>query len=187
MTTRLHLYFRVLLYYIFKFDKWHIAPLNFKPYVSDVILFLNQKNKKESVVEIGCGLGDMLRNLNFKNKIGFDISENVIRAASFLNIFYPEANFSKFDFLSDKLTGKHDVIILINWIHDIEPEYLRSKIEYYILHNLEIGGCVILDTLLESGYTFNHDINYLIRNINCDLITIGKFEHKRTVWAITKI
>ena len=104
-----------------------------------------------------------------------------------MNIFYKKGTFAKYDFLKDQLNRKYDVIILINWIHDINPVSLKSKIETFYLLNLNDDGYIILDTLSNSGYTFKHDINYLNETIGSKIKLLGEFNHGRNVWALKKV
>ena len=46
---------------------------------------LKSMKKNSKILEIGCGLGDMIGFLNFKDKIGIDISSNAINNAK--NLF----------------------------------------------------------------------------------------------------
>jgi hypothetical protein len=103
-----------------------------------------------------------------------------------MNLFYKKATFSKLDFLADQLNGTYDVIILINWIHDIKPIILKSKIEGFYEWNLNDGGYIIFDTLSTSGYTYKHDVNYLSETIGTEIKLLGQFHHGRNVWVIKK-
>src|SRR6185295_5234755 len=79
--------FRLLLYFYFRFDKWHINTLYERKYANDIVRYLNARPamKRNSIAEIGCGLGDLLRNLKFLNRTGYDIDLNALRAARFLS------------------------------------------------------------------------------------------------------
>lgn len=180
--------FRYLLRLIFNFDRWHISTLYERRYAQDIIYFLNQLNseQKNSVVEIGCGLGDIVRNLKFKNKIGFDKEENVLKAARFINYLTTKrAKFSEFNFPS-YISDKHNVIIMVNWIHHIKPELLKEAVANYFDKNILETGCIILDTVQEKNYEFNHDINYLTSGLYCNILKIGTYENHREVFAICK-
>ena len=76
---------RYLLKYFFKFYPFNLIPTQSKQYCIDIISHLNKRETKESVVEIGCGLGDILRNINFKKKYGYDKQMEVLNALNFLN------------------------------------------------------------------------------------------------------
>ncbi len=78
-------YYRKLIWYCFKFDEWHIATANDRLYVRFVVDSVNKMNISGKVVEVGCGLGDVLSKINSRDKEGYDISTNVIRAAKFIH------------------------------------------------------------------------------------------------------
>jgi len=177
-----------MLHRIFGFDAWHVGPLMCKQYAQGIITYCNNNPIRDSIVEIGCGLGDVLRNVLYKSKTGYDIEQNVLKAARFLTFWGRAGNitFSMFSFPHDKLEGKYDIIILVNWIHHIQPEVLKENIEKYFSCNLNKDGSVIIDTVQDKEYKVNHDIKYLTKDLSCKIIEIGNYERQRTVWAIQK-
>jgi SAM-dependent methyltransferase len=182
-------FFRFLLCLFFQFDKWHLTTLYEKKYAEDITQYLNSKPNanNNTVIEIGCGLGDIIRNLNYLRKTGFDIDVNVLKAAHFLSqISFKKADFKWFKFPESNLDEKTDVIILVNWIHHVEPSILKSKLEEYFKLNLNAGGCIILDTVQDKEYRFNHNINYLANDLNTTVTKLGDYERQRQVWAINK-
>jgi SAM-dependent methyltransferase len=173
---------------MFQFDTWHITPLMCKQYAKEIIKYCNNNPIRNSIVEIGCGLGDILRNVHYKNKKGYDIDQNVLKAARFLSFWKKERNntFSIFIFPNDKLEDKYDIIVMVNWIHNIQPNILKENIEKYFLYNLNQDGSIIIDTVQDNEYKVNHDIKFLINDLSCKIIEIGNYERQRTVWAIQK-
>jgi 2-polyprenyl-3-methyl-5-hydroxy-6-metoxy-1,4-benzoquinol methylase len=172
----------------FHFDKWHIVSLRQRKYARDIINFCNGLTNKSNFLEIGCGLGDIIRNVHFINRVGHDSDQRVLNAASFLNkiSLEPRIRFSLFHFPDSDISGKYDVILLVNWIHHIEPYILKSKIEeYYNDHLLETGS-LILDTVQHPEYRYNHDVGYLTKDTNARVIKLGDYERQRQVWLITK-
>ena len=182
-------FFRFLLYLFFRFDKWHLNTLYEKKYAEDINRYLNSKPNanKNTTIEIGCGLGDIIRNLNCIHKTGYDIDVNVLKAARFLSrITFKKADFKWFKFPESTLDEKVDVIILVNWIHHIEAPTLKSNLEKYFKLNLNKEGCIILDTVQDKEYRFNHNINYLAKDLDATLTKLGDYERQRQVWAINK-
>jgi hypothetical protein len=175
--------------FFFKFDQWHISSLKERKYALDIIDFLNNRpcEQRRSAIEVGCGLGDIIRNLKFRTKFGLDRENNVLSAARFLNfIAFKKASFSDFFFPSSSLNGEYDVIIMVNWIHSIAPELLKQTInEYFTCHLLE-NGCIVIDTVQAENYKFNHDIKYLTSDLPCEIIKIGDYINQREVFAICK-
>lgn len=182
------IYARKLLLYVFNFDNWHISPIFSRKYAQDLILFLNQIENKESYLEIGCGLGDIIRNVNFKIRLGLDYESEVLRAARFLSLlsFQRNIKFKKFTFPIDPIEGKFNIIALVNWIHNIEPEILKLRLTEYFQNNLDTNGMIIIDTVQDDGYRYNHNVNFLTENIKCEIILIGSYGNQREIWGMMK-
>ena len=60
--------------------KWHLnATYYVREYKGKVINICNFfKSDVEYVIEIGCGLGELISRVNINNKIGIDIDKNVL-------------------------------------------------------------------------------------------------------------
>ncbi len=177
---------RRVLRLIYDFDKWHISPLGERPYARDIIRYCNNLSQKNSFIEIGCGLGDIIRNVNFRSRTGYDAEEAVLKAARFLAKINNEKDieFGVFQFPASVLNIKSDVIIMVNWIHNIEPNVLREKIGQYFHHNLLPGGQILIDTVQDKEYSFNHNISFLTKDLACKIARIGEYSRQREVWAI---
>lgn len=179
--------FRILLYYTFRFDKWHIGILSEKMYALDIIRYCNTLKSDKHVLEIGCGLGDIIRHVNSHYSYGYDRDVNALKAAAFLSFFRPRRiSYSRFEFLKDEIYGNYDVVILVNWIHGITPAVLKQKIQEIYKKNLNMNGVIIVDTVQEKGYMFNHEISFLIDGIDCANERLGFYNHLREVWVIKK-
>lgn len=171
----------------YRFDKWHVSSLDQRPYAQDIIEYCNKKAKRNSFLEIGCGLGDILLNVKFDVKKGFDIDPKVLRAAALLaKLKAQKVRFDTFQFPDSPLTGQYDVITMVNWIHHIEPSVLKSKLSAYFNHHLTAEGEILIDTVHDPEYEYNHDINSLIIELNCSLYRLGLYQRQREVWAIKK-
>lgn len=180
--------FRLPLYWIFGFDRWHLFTLTERSYAKDIIAYCNKRDVRNSLVEIGCGLGDMLRNVKFARCLGLDNDKNVLAAAALLNKLYFKRNIRLdiFHFPQSSLEGNYDVIIMANWIHHITPLVLKNKIEEYFSLSLLNDGAIIIDTVQDPEYEFNHNISFLTSGVNGEIVKIGNYERHREVWAIIK-
>lgn len=171
------------------FDKWHISPLAERPYARDVITYSNNRKERNNFVEIGCGLGDIIRNVDYINRTGYDNDGKVLKAARVLPSKTrngKSVNFEVFSFPESKLTGKYDVITMVNWIHHIEPVVLKKYIEQYFQENLTASGEIMIDTVQDKAYRYNHNIEFLSGGIPCSVFRIGEYARQREVFAIKK-
>jgi SAM-dependent methyltransferase len=149
--------FLFLLSRFFKFAPWHsTSPSSARPYRYTVARLVNELSPV-IVVEVGCGLGSILCLLDAKEIFGFDIDEEVIRCARFIR--NKKIKFIHGDLSTVKLE-KIDVLILVNWIHEISPEVLEelvtpliSRTKYLLLDAIDSDG--------PSGYRYKHDFAFL--------------------------
>ncbi len=179
---------RIFLRYIFKFDNWHVFTLAEKKYAKDIIVYCNGRGVRNSFVEIGCGLGDIVRHVRYRERVGYDMDENALNAARFLNnlTFGGKIRFSVFTFPDSSLSGTYDVVVLVNWIHLIEPSVLKSAIAAYFNTALNEEGVIIIDTVQDPEYMFNHDIGFLTDGIKARVNKLGDYERQRQIWLIEK-
>ena len=161
-------FFRLVLRQVFNFDQWHLYTLTERPYAMDIIRFSNSRSSRQSFVEIGCGLGDIIRHVRYKERYGFDNDRNVLKAAAFIKriTLNRGIRFEIFRFPESTLPGTHDVIVMVNWIHHIEPSVLKKKIEEYFNTSLNPGGAIIIDTVQDKEYRFNHDIHRITEGLH---------------------
>jgi SAM-dependent methyltransferase len=94
-------------------------------YWNDITRYCNYFiHAESSVIEIGCGNGEMLADLNGKRKVGIDISPAMIANAK---ADFPDLEFHEMDAENLALEGQFDVIIVSNltgFLEDIEKCFL---------------------------------------------------------------
>ncbi|MEO8582508.1 MAG: hypothetical protein ABI415_01860 [Flavitalea sp.] len=171
-------------------EKWHNYPLTERPYAQEIIKYCNTLPNRNSYAEIGCGVGDIVRSVDFKNRIGFDNNKNVLRAAKFFPVHYKKGSsisYQLFHFPDTILKGTFNVLALVNWIHHIESLVLQKKIEEYFNNNVISGGEIIVDTVKDPSYKYNHSIQILTNGLNCSVHKIGSYDRGREVWSIKKL
>jgi len=181
-------FWRHCLCLFFRFDCWHISSLRQRPYARDIIDYLNAlpPERRTNALEIGCGLGDIIRNIDFKERAGLDADDRVLGAASFLSWFKGrKTSFISFIFPDSSLSGRYDVIIMVNWVHHVRPDVLKQKIEDYARNNLTKGAMIVIDTVHDREYKYNHDITALTADFECRIFTLGPYESGREVHVIT--
>ena len=141
---------------IFKISNWHEMPINFKPYAIDIVNYINEYIKRTSgVLEIGCGLGDIIGNIDCSRKYGCDIDEKVARVAS---VLHPSVNFAIGSMKNIKIDENLDVVIMVNFIHRIPTKELKECIENMIVKN-KVKMFVIDVFCRNEGtcYEYSHD------------------------------
>ena len=165
--------FRIILMLFFRFDSWHTSPLDNRKYAIDIIYALNFRISRGSLIEIGCGLGDILIKAKYKRKYFYDISSEVLNAAAFMQKFSKTSSinyYKTFDLLTDSLDKdlRFDAVVLVNWIHGVESEVLKYRLSEIINNNLNKKGMIIFDIIEDNPiYKFNHAVD--------DLIDLQKF------------
>lgn len=182
--------YKILLKSVFHFEPWHVSSFLDRPYAHSVVDFLNSRQERTSVVEVGCGLGDILRHLDYKDRLGLDRSQEVLRAARVLAMTSPRrrrhTTFQTFDFLVDDLSGQFDAIVLVNWIHEIEPTSLKEAVDKLFTKNLRANGVILFDVLDSPGYRYSHSVEEISRNLPCKVVPLGDFDFSRRVFALVR-
>lgn len=147
---------------VFHFDAWHAgAPYSCRAYKSQVVALANSVSPG-IVVEIGCGLGDILSRIDADERIGADIDAGVIRAARVLHPFgatwiHGDAS-AAVRFLPEGKTV--DCLILVNWIHGLSAEVLGDMLAPLLRRT----GYLIVDAINPDGpssYRHKHDFSFL--------------------------
>ena len=125
--------------------------------------------EKGIVVEVGCGLGNILRRLENPIRIGFDIDLGVVKAAKFVNVYnriqFLEGSFSEASKISDIQT-----LIAINWVHNIKSQDLIQYLfnfpsVYFITEGVENYTYFHSRELFEPYFDILKDIQIENRHI----------------------
>jgi 2-polyprenyl-3-methyl-5-hydroxy-6-metoxy-1,4-benzoquinol methylase len=168
------------------FDRWHVGHGG-EQYAADIVRTLNAwpEADRQAAVEIGCGLGDIIRRLHFQQRLGLDRDPRVLRAARLLSAFQGggRTRFEVFEFPSARLSGVYDAIVMVNWIHAIDPERLRQSLWLYCAQHLRPGGAVVLDTVEDRAYGYNHDVHRLAP-VGASIDHLGQYPRGRHVWVV---
>ena len=144
------------LYRKFKFDPWHCSGTWYcRPYQRIAVGLVN-KVRPKTVVEVGCGLGEIISRVEAPHRVGYDLEHAVIDAARYLR--GTNVNFQVGTGVDVK-DARIDVLIALNWIHNLSPVEMREFLEpfygrvtYFLLEGITLG---------ESGYKFHHDFSFL--------------------------
>jgi len=167
-------YYRVL-QRLYRFDRWHIRPIEIRYYALDLCKHLNEfiaKQGLKTVVEIGCGIGDILARIKADRVIGFDLDRNVIRAGQFV---HPRVEFHDGTF-SDVRGQNIDVLIAVNFTHNIAPDELQREFVGVMANNKV--KYIVVDSV---DYTYFHNFDVIFGRM-CEKVWQSKeFENKRRV------
>lgn len=161
--------------FYFKLDKWHAqSPYACRPY-KRLVIGLADRTRVGSVVEIGCGLGDIVSRIKARDRIGFDIDPHVIRAAS---VLHKGVNFYACDRVYSNSIPSGSLVIMVNWIHNVEGVELQDmigrlhpNIDYLILDRISINNT--------NNYKIRHDFNFLRESFD-ELDSVTDEEERRT-------
>lgn len=189
--NRAEIAFRFLLRLFVPFDPWHRMPLAAKDYAVGIIEHLNSLpgDRRGRVADIGCGLGDILLNLHFEDRLGLDSDPAALRGAEIIRWTHVRGNarFALYSFPGGGLDGRFDAIIMVGWLHGIQPDPSKSGVKRLFRDNVSPGGCLIIDTVSKIGYPYRHSADFLLGDLGGMVVQIGSYPCGRRVWKVTKI
>lgn len=175
-----------LLFLFFRFDKWHISPSGNRMYPKDIISYCNSLKNRTTVCEIGCGLADTLSKIKAKKRIGFDRDRNVLKAATWLHRKRLNLEFDYFSFPETKLKTSFDILIAVNWLHNIDNQTIQAVFTDYFNKHLTDQGVLIVDAVNHPNYLYYHNFAEYFADINCTIHEIGSYQSNRKLIAIHK-
>jgi SAM-dependent methyltransferase len=169
-------------------EPWHCGSPDRHPYREAVVESVNSL-KPRSVLEIGCGLGDVIARLHAPRRVGADVSRRVLVGALMAHPW--EALLRGLSLrrlgLSSRMEEVFDVVICVNFIHNIDPPVLREVFSRICTANLNPSGVLVFDTVSNPSYRFNHDPAYLLQDVAVDVKTVSGFEFGRAIHIATLI
>ena len=159
-----------ILFKIFKFDSWHIKSNYYlRPYKREAVEIINSFNFN-NVIEIGCGLCEIISRVKCKNKIAIDIDKSIIKTCNYLYkgkiSLYQGSLFDKnLEIINLKNKNFADnLLICINWPHNYNFNDLFNALKifsekYNITH-------LMIDLIIDNSkkhYKYSHTKNNLLR------------------------
>lgn len=149
----------------FKFDPWHVSGnISCRTYKREVLSLVKSLGFINSAVEIGCGLGDLISNIDAPKRVGIDIDKNVINAAAFLH--GKNCQFILGSFCEAKYY-QADLLIMINWIHEIDTETL----DYNINELSRNYRYLLVDSITSDRAEYKHRHKFHVMNAIGELKT----------------
>lgn len=150
---------------IYGFSDWHLTPWLLRPYATDIVKYVNNIDKiyALSACEVGCGLGDIIRHIEAKEKCGYDIGEKNIACARYLaNKWGGRTNYyvGGFEELLVDRGSVIDIFITVNFIHGIAPSVLKGYYDKIIeLYHPEF---IIVDVQHNMKGAYEHNFEEII-------------------------
>jgi SAM-dependent methyltransferase len=141
----------------FGFDPWHVkSPYRRRPYKRRVVAMINGF-KPQSVVEIGCGLGEIVSRVMAERRFGFDLETAVIDAAKALHgdgVSFRQGDLRKPEDIAAAVGGPIDVLVAVNWPHMLPFDEIETAInglaEYVPVRRL------VIDTIYPNRHGYQH-------------------------------
>ena len=122
---RLKYLLNLILFYIFKFDRWHISPIESREYCLDSLEYINKNvHQNDCIIEVGCGLGETISKVNASNLRGYDTSSKAIQAAKLYH-FRRKVSFHIGSFNSIK-NCDIKYLIALNFLHDFDSQTVSN-------------------------------------------------------------
>jgi SAM-dependent methyltransferase len=147
---------------IFRFDAWHAnAPYACRPYKKSVIDLANSLHPT-TVVEVGCGLGDIVSRIQAENRYGLDLDARVIRAARFLHprhVAWIVGGAAKLGEQEPPILAV-DCLIMVNWIHNLSVDELASTLAPLLPKTRHLIVDAV-DQDAPASYRVRHDFGFL--------------------------
>ncbi|MGA7323895.1 MAG: class I SAM-dependent methyltransferase [Rhodomicrobium sp.] len=149
-----------LLFLVCGFDRWHVEnDCLSRPYKRIISAQINRLDPRIStVVEIGCGLGDILRGIKCATRIGCDLDARVVRAARLRGAF-DSIEFRTGDWTAIQETSI-GAVIMVNWIHNLPPVELEKQ----VLAFCQRTRYLVFDSIdkeAHASYKYIHDFAFL--------------------------
>jgi len=188
LTMRLQLTYRRLLCALLGIERWHAGSAERHPYRQEIVRRL-QAQAPDALLEVGCGLGDILSRVTAGRRLGGDVSARVLWAA---RLSHPwqwlvhGARFRKMG-LGDPVQGRFDAVVCVNFIHVIAPAYLRTHLGTLVRDNLAPGGLLVFDVVRNPQYRHNHDADFLLQGLGLQAEVVGGFEFGRSLVFARKV
>ena len=113
---------------------WNVSPFELRKYIQDVADYINSRNP-ECVIDCGCGLGELLRNVRASKRIGIDRGDGEILAARHLDKS-GGIEFEKGTLENDDLIGiRADFLVTLGFTHGNSEEYWRQAYQGFLNRN----------------------------------------------------
>lgn len=164
------------------FDPWHTSPYELREYVQAVAKYVNDKGAK-SVVDIGCGLGDLLAHIQAPFRLGIDPGKGEIEAATHLyekkGIRFIRGSFDEME------QGQEiDYLITLNFMHG-SPEEIWRPAYAGICEKNRISH-IIVDSYKTTQDSYRLDFDRILPREYIRRECLGRFLGERYIYVYEK-
>lgn len=138
-------------------NQWHaFNNLSNRPYKKEIINFCNNHNF-ETIMDYGCGFGDIISKINAKKKFAFDNDPKIIKISDTL-FKRRDINFVKNSELVNLKKKTFSCVLFINFLHDYKEKEIKKIINFF--PNSEF---ILLDGINHgvNGFKYYHNYNFL--------------------------
>jgi SAM-dependent methyltransferase len=153
------------------FDPWHAAaPYACRPYKARVVA-MAQALSPPVVVDLGCGLGEVIARIDAPSRFGFDPDKGAIGAAGYLfgkKVSFAVAALDQPDIIATAVKNPIDLLIMNNWPHRFAIEEIAAGLKA-LCARIPVNR-ILIDSIKPElqSYKYRHSPE--------DLRAIGKIE-----------
>jgi Trans-aconitate methyltransferase len=135
----------------FGFDPWHVkSPYARRPYKRRVLALI-ERFAPQTLVEVGCGLGEIVARSKAPQRFGFDREEAVIAAARVLHpgVIFKAGDLGASQAIAAAAGGPIDMLVAVNWPHMLGFEEIEQAViglmalvpvQYLLIDTIHPGG-----------------------------------------------
>ncbi|MGP3965781.1 methyltransferase domain-containing protein [Nonomuraea sp. 3N208] len=120
------------LFLMYRGERWHLRGYHTTNYKKMAVHLAKEiSSDLDVVVEVGCGLGEIVNRVGAQRKFGLDIDQRVISWARFLQRFNRsdvEFHAGSFDTLAETDLEVIDLLITTGWFHYMSDEWIDTQI-----------------------------------------------------------
>jgi SAM-dependent methyltransferase len=169
-----------LLYIIYHFDKWHFArPFETTNYKQMIVKIIDPILEKGStVVDVGCGTGQILRHIGRSRRIGIDLDKQALQCGELFNKFinpsieYLEGSIAKVSELNTPVK----VLILTNWLHAYDDNWITENL-CQLFKSSMVENCLVDEVLTQKDRIKN-----IFSKFGTVIITENDWQDKKNIF-----
>ncbi|GII68427.1 hypothetical protein Sme01_09030 [Sphaerisporangium melleum] len=120
------------LFLVYRGERWHLRGFHTTNYKKMAVAFAEDvPGGLDVVVEVGCGLGEIVSRVHAKHRFGYDIDPRAISWARFLQRFGRSGvdfRVGSFDTLEQTDLQDIDLLITMGWFHYMSDEWIETRL-----------------------------------------------------------